>query len=136
MKRNGKKVHILRNPKLRKIRYNLRALWVMEYQKRLKNFFEERISLRAKKDKGEINFKEWNKRIQRINENELDIAGALSFAPVHCTKCKSVKNDLQQDKEGWWECYGEHERDKRGLSRPTSPFDDDLILWNSRRHSS
>jgi len=130
MRENGKKVHVLKDPKLKLIRYNLRAILVKEYDKRIKEFMERSKELSEKEDKGEISYREWKNEIIRMRKERVELLDALAGNPIICMQCKSVKNDLQQDKWGGWECYNqEHELDKKGLSHPTSPFDDNLVLW-------
>jgi hypothetical protein len=130
MRENGKKVHILKDPKLRKIRYNLRAILWCEYQKRQNEIFERKNFLREEERKGKISSDEWWKKIQEIKKKDVKLQDALRTSPVNCMRCKSVKHDLQQDKWGVWECLNqEHELDEEGHLHPTSPFDENLVLW-------
>ena len=130
MRENGKKVHVLKDPKLKLIRYNLRAILVKEYDKRIKEFMERSKELSEKEDKGEISYREWKNEIIRMRKERVELLDALAGNPIICMQCKSVKNDLQQDKWGGWECYNqEHEFDEKELPHPTSPFDENLVLW-------
>ena len=130
MRENGKKVHVLKDPKLKLIRYNLRAILWREYRKRIKEFMERSKILSERKRNGEISFEEWDEEIIRMRKERVALQEALAGNPIICMQCKSVKNDLQQDKRGVWECYNEeHELDEKGLPHPTSPFDENLVLW-------
>ena len=130
MKENGKKVHVLKDPKLKLIRYNLRAILSKEYDKRIKEFTKRSKILSERKRNGEISFEEWDEEIIRMRKERVALLDALAGNPIICMQCKSVKNDLQQDKWGGWECYNqEHELDEKGLSHPTSPFDENFVLW-------
>ena len=130
MRENGKKVHVLKDPKLKLIRYNLRSILVKEYDKRIKELMERSKELDEKEDKGEISYREWKNELIRMRKERVELLEALAGNPIICMRCKSVKNDLQQDERGVWECYNqEHELDEEGLSHPTSPFDENLVLW-------
>ena len=130
MRENGKKVHVLKDPKLKLIRYNLRAILWREYRKRIKESTKRSKELSEKLDKGEISYREWKNELIRMRKERVELQDALVGNPIICMQCKSVKNDLQQDKWGGWECYNqEHEFDEKGLPHPASPFDENLVLW-------
>ncbi|TXT60915.1 MAG: hypothetical protein BAJALOKI2v1_70068 [Promethearchaeota archaeon] len=133
MKENGKKVHVLKDPKLKLIRYNFRAILSKEYDKRINELMERSKELSERKRNGEISYREWKNEMIKMRKESVALQDALAGNPIICMECKSVKNDLQQDKLGGWECYNEeHELDERGLPHPTSPFDENLVLWKGK----
>ncbi|TXT59154.1 MAG: hypothetical protein BAJALOKI3v1_1110002 [Promethearchaeota archaeon] len=130
MKIDGRKVHIIKDPKLRKIRYNLRALLWCEFRMRMKSIFEKKEALGMDQKEGKISSEERWKKSRELDREQSKLIGAMQGSPINCIRCKSVKNDLQQDKWGGYECYKrKHELDERLRLRPTSPFDEDLTLW-------
>jgi hypothetical protein len=129
MHRNKRGVHILKDPRLRKIRYNLRSILFLEYQRRIKIFLEKREKLDRKEDRKEISYRGWRQKIIDIKKERLSLHVAFQSNPIYCIRCGSRQNDLEQDEESLWVCKNnQHELNDRGLSSPRSPFDEKLIL--------
>ncbi|TXT53614.1 MAG: hypothetical protein BAJALOKI2v1_900018 [Promethearchaeota archaeon] len=126
---NKRGVHILKDPRLRKIRYNLRSILFLEYQRGIKIFLERREKLDIKEDRKEISYREWRQKIIEIKKERLRLHVAFQSNPICCIRCGSRQNDLEKDEESLWVCKNDHhELNDQGLSSPRSPFNEKLIL--------
>lgn len=125
------KTHILKNNKLRKIRYNCRSILFLEFRKRIKEFFEEKGRLSALFEKKEISYNDHLQKKRNLHEKESKLRDALNTNPIYCIKCKSRQNDLERIEEGFWICVdNQHEQNEEGLSDPRSPFDENFKIWD------
>ncbi|MBD3253706.1 MAG: hypothetical protein GF383_01360 [Candidatus Lokiarchaeota archaeon] len=132
MRKEGKlkvlKIRFLKDPKLRKIRYNLRKILSLERERRVKQhkklIFKAIKKINQAYDNGEISYKEWAKETTRLNDERLLFRGkTMEYPASGCSFCGSLKNDLELRENNRWYCYNdEHELDDKNFPAPTSPF--------------
>jgi hypothetical protein len=123
MREVEKKIHVLNNSRLRKIRYNLRSILYLEFKKRQQSLIEERRRVHREYRGGKISEKEYVDKKRELLQKKAELTNLVLTNPIRCTMCKSRRNDLEQDEDGIYYCYlGRHELDDRGINKPTSPF--------------
>ncbi|TXT59235.1 MAG: hypothetical protein BAJALOKI3v1_1100002 [Promethearchaeota archaeon] len=101
-----KRIITLKDPKLRKIRKNLRELL-------LKAFSERLSEVRSKKDKirenPDLNYYEKKEKLIELQSIIQDLTLAKNGAPLSCSTCKRIDIDLVYNPvfEEWYceECY-------------------------------
>lgn len=120
------KERCLHNPKLRKIRYNLRTILYLEYRKRMESFMDDRKEVNTALESEKISSQIWHKKITNIQNRECLFRGmTLKYPAMGCFACKSRLNDLEFREDCHWYCHNsQHDVDKRGLSKKTNPFNE------------
>jgi hypothetical protein len=89
--RMKERVHSLKNPELRKIRYNLRSLLYLWYRDVMENYRVE--SFEVRNDKALSYEQRWDK-LKKLREQDEELQSALTAAPVSCGWCNNKKRDL------------------------------------------
>ncbi|TXT55575.1 MAG: hypothetical protein BAJALOKI2v1_650023 [Promethearchaeota archaeon] len=119
-----KKTHKLKNPRLRRIRYNIRVILWLERNKRLEKFMSRRKDLNDKRAKGEVSPKEWIKEVSKIQNDEMRyVSKTLQYPATGCFVCDSRFNDLELREDNHWYCLeGNHDPFKNGKFIHRSPF--------------
>lgn len=101
------RVRRLKNPELRKIRYELRTLLFLEYEKRKKDFYENLGLIR--KDLS-LSYKERKDKLIRLRKERESLNFAFHRGPISCWYCGDRMVDLVRDPESlFWFC-NEHFR--------------------------
>lgn len=100
--KNKQKVRILKNPRLRKIRYELRTLLSLELGKRIKEL--------NKHPDTSLNYDERKERLKRRLKDLEKLKLTFHRSPISCWVCGDRMNDLIQDSDSlFWFCVNCHQ---------------------------
>ncbi len=105
--KNKQKVRILKNPRLRKIRYELRTLLSLEYYKKRKELYKRSGDIRGDKS---ISYDERKERLKRLLKDIEKLKLTFHRSTISCWVCGDRMNDLIQDPDSlFWFCVNCHQ---------------------------
>lgn len=109
---NKKKVQNLRNLKLRKIRYELRTLLHLEFEKRLRLLTREWKKLYEDKS---LSYEQWSEMHKKVNMNREKLELMEKRYPICCNICGDrMENLVWNPNRHQWRCIdcyeGAHKR--------------------------
>ena len=100
--RTQKRIHKLKDPKLRKIRYELRTLLHLMYRKRSHEFWEELSIIREDKT---LSYDQRREKMREIRKERERLQLRMSASPIGCVWCANQMEDLVfNPKRQCWIC--------------------------------
>jgi hypothetical protein len=109
--RMRKRIHSLRNPKIRKIRYNFRSLLHLWYREKGKEYMVKKANVREDKT---LSYEQRQKKLRSLRERDEELQSALAAAPISCGWCSDKVDDLvfEPSRQSWFcvTCYEEAHR--------------------------
>ena len=109
--RMKKRIHSLRDPKLRKIRYNFRTLLRLWYKEEGREYLAEKAKVR--KDKT-LSYDQRKKKLRELREADEELVSRYAAASISCGWCSNKMRDLvfEPSRQSWFcvTCYEEAHR--------------------------
>lgn len=107
----------IKDPRLKKVRYELRMLLQLAKSERIKDILDKEGELQEAKgfwDRGHSNFKILHKEVQKLSSQENDLSYAYSSSIAFCPVCQEMDKDMTFNPvSGKWfctECYTSNQR--------------------------
>jgi len=116
MEMNKKRLVKINNPRLCKIRKELRQLLLMLFETQINNFFDEKDRVR---ENSGITYNRKQKRLRELSRKIQDLKMAKRSAPLSCSTCSRVDIDLMYNPtvNSWYcvVCYEFNQKASPGL---------------------
>jgi hypothetical protein len=90
-KRKKKRIHSLKDPALRKIRYNFRSLLYLWYKEKGKEYLAEKAEIRDNKT---LSYQQRKRLLRKLREADEELQYTLAAAPLGCGWCSNMMDDL------------------------------------------
>lgn len=115
----------IKDPRLRKVRYELRRLLQLAKSEKIKEILYKKRELKEIEgfwDRGHPNFKRLNKEVQELNSQENDLSYAYNASITFCPICQSADKDMTYNpvSREWFcvECYESNQRFEASRGHP------------------
>jgi len=109
--RTQKKIHSLKDPTLRKIRYGFRSLLHLFHKEKGKDYLIERSKIREDKS---LSNDQRDIKMRKIRKKREELASAYRTSPISCGWCSNTMDDLvfSPNHQNWFcvTCYEDAHR--------------------------
>lgn len=120
-----KRTIIIKDPCLKKVRYELRRLLQLVKSEKLREILDKERKLQETEgfwNRSHLNYKKLHKKYQRLSSQENDLSYAFNASIAFCPVCQDINKDMTYNPvSGKWfctECYASNQKFQTAQGRP------------------